>query len=73
MNDEQKPSDIPTGRSIVEGTLAQVLGGSIASTIVLGCATFKFYFAAGFESAFGTLLGVICYLGWKSLRMVKQP
>jgi hypothetical protein len=64
MSDDQKP----TGVSIMEGTLAQVLGGSIASTIVIGMASFKIFMAAGFESAFGTLLSVICYLLWKNLR-----
>lgn len=58
----------PTIRSIVEGTLAQMLGGSLASTIVLGLASFGHYMAAGFESAFGTLLGMLFYLTWKGLR-----
>lgn len=64
MADEQKP----TGKSIIEGTIAQVLGGSVASTIVLGLASFGHFMAVGFESAFGSLLGVICYIGWKKLR-----
>jgi len=58
----------PTNRSIVEGTLAQLLGGSLASTIVLGLASAKIYLAAGFESSFGTLLSVIAYIAWKQLR-----
>lgn len=64
MTDEQKP----TGKSIVEGTIAQVLGGSLASTLILTLASFHHYVAAGLESALGTLFGVIAYLGWKSLR-----
>ena len=58
----------PSGKSIIEGTIAQVLGGSLASTIVLGLASAKIYLAAGFESAFGTLLGVVCYIAFKWLR-----
>lgn len=49
----------PTGKSIMEGTIAQLLGGSLAGTIVIGMASFEHYMAAGFESAFGTLLSVI--------------
>lgn len=64
MSDDDKP----TGRSILEGSLAQLLGGSIASVIVLGLASAKIFLAAGFESAFGTLLSVLCYLCWKNLR-----
>lgn len=60
--------DKPTGKSIIEGTIAQILGGSLASTIVLGMASFKHYMAAGFESSFGTLLGVVVYIVWKSMR-----
>lgn len=62
-------SDEPTGRSILEGTIAQVLGGSLASVIVLGLASFKVYLAAGFESAFGTLLGIVAYIMVKNWRM----
>jgi hypothetical protein len=58
----------PTAKSIIEGTIAQVLGGSLASTIVLGMASFDHYMAAGFESAFGSLLGVLCYIVWKKMR-----
>jgi len=55
-------------QGIIEGTIAQALGGSIASVIVLGCASFGHFFAAGFESAFGTLLSVLSYIGFKNLR-----
>lgn len=65
MSDNSPP---PTGQSILEGTLAQILGGSLASVIVLGLASAKIYLAAGFESAFGTLLSVLFYLVWKNLR-----
>lgn len=58
----------PTSKSIFEGTLAQILGGSLAGTIVIGMASFGHYFAAGFESAFGTLLGILAYISFKSLR-----
>lgn len=58
----------PTKQSIIEGTIAQVLGGALASTVVLGMASFGHYMAAGFESAFGTLLGVSLYIAFKSLR-----
>lgn len=68
MSDDQPEDQKPTGKSIMEGTLAQVLGGSIGSTFVLGCASFKIYFVAGFESAFGSLLSVAAYLIWKGLR-----
>ena len=66
MADEQKP--ITKGQGILEGTLAQIAGGSLASTIVIGMSSFKVYMAAGFESAFGTLLGVIFYIVWKNMR-----
>ena len=66
---DQQPSDIPTGRSIIEGTMAQVLGGALGSVIVLGMASFGHYMVAGFESAFGTLLSVICYITFKALRI----
>ena len=62
-------ADKPTGQSVIEGTVAQVLGGSLASTIILTMASFHHYVAAGLESALGTLFSVICYLGWKGLRM----
>lgn len=65
MSDEPQK---PTPASMIEGTLAQTLGGALASVIVLGMASFDHYMAAGFESAFGTLLGIGCYLGWKGLR-----
>lgn len=58
----------PTGRSMIEGTLAQILGGSLASTIVLGLASAKIYLAAGMESALGSLFSIVCYLSWKTLR-----
>ncbi len=59
---------VTKGQSILEGTLAQVAGGSLASTIVIGLASFDVYMAAGFESAFGTLLGVVFYVVWKNMR-----
>lgn len=61
-------SDKPTKQSIVEGTIAQALGGSLGSVIVIGCASFGHFFPAGFESAFGTLLGITAYIAFKSLR-----
>lgn len=69
MSDEKQPSDIPTPRSIVEGTIAQVLGGSLASVIILTMASFKHFVAAGLESALGTLFGVLFYIAFKSLRL----
>jgi hypothetical protein len=65
------PSDIPTSRSIVEGTIAQVLGGSMASVIILTMASFGHYVAAGLESALGTFFGVLFYIAFKSLRMTR--
>lgn len=58
----------PTNKSIMEGSIAAALGGSTASVIVLGLASFDFQFAPGFESAFGTLLTVLAYIGFKKLR-----
>lgn len=60
--------ETPKSRGIIEGTIAQLLGGSLASTIVLGLASAKIYLAAGFESAFGTLLSVIAYVTFRALR-----
>ena len=67
MTDEQ-PKIERRSAGILEGSLAQILGGSLASTIVLGLASAKIYLAAGFESAFGTLLSVLAYIGWRKLR-----
>lgn len=61
-------NDKPTKQSIIEGTIAQSLGGALASVVVIGCASFGHYFAAGFESAFGTLLGIGSYIAFKGLR-----
>jgi len=58
----------PTKNSIMEGTIAQILGGSLGSTIVLGLASFDIYMAAGFESAFGSLLGILSYILFKQWR-----
>lgn len=58
----------PSNKSIVEGSIAAALGGSTASVIVLGLASFDFQFAPGFESAFGTLLTVLAYITFKKLR-----
>jgi hypothetical protein len=58
----------PTKQSIVEGTIAQALGGSVASVLILSCASFDVYFAAGLESALGSLFGITAYIGFKSLR-----
>lgn len=66
MTDET--AEKPSGRSIIEGTIAQILGGSLASTIILTMASFKIYVAAGLESSLGTLAGIVFYLCWKSLR-----
>lgn len=64
----EQASDIPTTRSIVEGSLAQLLFGSAATVIVLTFASFGHFFPAGFESAFGTLLSTLGYIFIKSLR-----
>jgi len=61
------------GQGILEGTLAQIAGGSLASSIVIGLASFKIYMAAGFESAFGTLLSVVFYVAWKNMRQPSKP
>ncbi len=66
-------SDEPTeprtkGQNIVEGTIAQALGGSLATVIVGLFASFNHFFPAMFESAFGTLLGILSYLIFKGLR-----
>lgn len=66
-----EPTDVPTQKSIIEGTVAQILGGSLGSVIVIGLASFGHYFQAGFESAFGTLLGTAFYIGFKQLRARK--
>lgn len=58
----------PTGKSIIEGTLAQFFGGALASTLVIGLSSFDIEFKPGFETAFGTLLTIIAYLSWKGFR-----
>ena len=64
MTEPQKP----TGQSILEGTLAQMLGGAVATMIVTMLASFHIYLAAGFEAAFGTTLSIAFYLCVKRLR-----
>lgn len=64
MSDDQKP----TGQSILEGTLAQMLGGAVATMIVTLMASFGIYMAAGFEAAFGTTLSIAFYIFVKRLR-----
>lgn len=64
MSEEQKP----TGQSILEGTLAQLLGGSIAVLISTTLASFDIYMKAGWETAFGTVLGILGYIQFKTLR-----
>jgi hypothetical protein len=68
MSDEPEKEPITKGQGILEGTLAQIAGGSLASTIVIGLASFDVFMQAGFESAFGTLLGVVFYIVWKNMR-----
>lgn len=63
-----EPEEKLAGRGIIEGTIAQVLGGSLASTIILTMASFKIYVAAGLESSLGTLASVAFYICYKSLR-----
>ena len=65
---EPVATDVPTTRSIIEGSLAQILGGALATTIVTGMASYGHYMQAGFESSFGTLIGVVGYIAFKSLR-----
>jgi hypothetical protein len=65
VTDEQEPKQ-PS--SVIQGTIAQLLGASLASTVVLGLASAKIYLAAGFESAFGSLLSIIAYLCFRGLR-----
>lgn len=62
-------ADRPTGYSIVEGTIAQALGGSVATLIVLTLAAFKHYLPAGYESALGSFFSIVLYLIWKGSRM----
>lgn len=60
--------ETPKTYPIIEGTLAQILGGSLASVIILTLASFKIYVAAGLESSLGTLASVVFYIVWKNLR-----
>ena len=60
--------DKPTKQSIIEGTMAQALGGSVATMIVGVCASFNHFFPAMFESAFGTFLGILSYIIFKGMR-----
>lgn len=68
MSDEKQQV---TGMGILQGSLAQVLGGSLAATIVIGLASFDIYMQAGFESAFGTVISVLAYLIFKGTRLTK--
>ena len=63
MNEEK-----PTGRSILEGTLAQILGGALGSFTATTLASFHVFMVAGWESAFGSLCGIVAYISFKSLR-----
>jgi hypothetical protein len=64
MGDEPRTKS----QSIIEGTLAQTMGGALASVIVIGLASFGHFFQAGFEAAFGTLISATCYIAFKGLR-----
>ena len=64
MSDEPQR---PTGYSIIEGTIAQALGGSAASVFVLTLAAFKVFLPAGMESALGSFVSIVVYIGWKSM------
>lgn len=63
-----EPEQRPTRQSIIEGTLAQALGGGVSIMIVTGLASFDIYMKAGFETAFGTVLGIAFYIKFKTLR-----
>jgi len=67
MTEETSPKKAGQA-SVIAGTLAQLLGGSLASMIVIGLSSFDIYMKAGFESAFGTFLGIVGYLGFRALR-----
>jgi len=66
MSDETQTK--PTKRSIVEGSLAIALGGSVAATIVGIFEAFGHFLPAKFESGFGTTLGIVGYICFKTLR-----
>ena len=68
MSDEPQK---PTTYSIIEGTIAQALGGSAASLFVLTLAAFKIYLPAGYESALGSFVGIVTYILVKTWR-IKQ-
>lgn len=68
MTDEQPPKPERRQTGILEGSLAQALGGALASTLVLSLASAKIYLAAGLESSLGTLFSVLGYICWRSLR-----
>lgn len=58
----------PTKQSIIEGSLAIALGGSVAATIVGAFEAFGHFMPAKFESGFGTTLGILGYIFFKILR-----
>lgn len=64
MSNEQKP----TNKSIFEGSIAQILGGSVAATIVGIFEAFGHYLPAKLESGFGTVFSIIAYIVFKKLR-----
>lgn len=58
-------ADVPTGKSILDGTIAQAVGCGIGTLYVLGEASKGHYFAAGYELALGNLISAGCYVLWK--------
>ena len=60
-------ADIPTGKSVIEGTSAQLIGCGIAYMYVTHEAAAGHYFDAGGEVIIANFVGAICYIIWKIL------
>lgn len=66
MSDEpQKPTKIPTGKSITEGVSAQAFGGALGTIWVLHQSANGIHYPAGMELAMGTVCGTVTYVLYK--------
>lgn len=58
-------ADVPTGRSVIEGTAVQLIGCGFAYLYVVHEASKQHYFPAGAEVILGNFVGAILYVVWK--------
>jgi len=60
-------AEVPTSKSVIEGTTAQLIGCGIAYLYVVNEASKQHFFPAGAEVILGNFVGAIFYILWKVL------